>query len=101
MTFGRRKSVIQLETAEDDAEAKRRNRLSKPLTSRSSTNLNVLLDQESGQRSKNGSVEVVDSQVSPKLEPDEKRQFIRSHVLIWTRTMLPQKLCQVNPAGVV
>ena len=88
MVFGRRKSSNNVDEAQvqihDDAEARiptARNRLSKPWTNKSSTNLNLLLNaQEQETRSNNVSPEALATPMSPQQCDDEKRQYIRAHV---------------------
>ena len=88
MVFGRRKSSNNVDPAQvqihDDTEARTptaRNRLSKPLTNKSSTNLNLLLNaQEQETKSNNVSTEALATPMSPQQCDEEKRQYIRAHV---------------------
>ena len=88
MVFGRRKSSNNVDEAQvqthDDTEARiptARNRLSKPLTNKSSTNLNLLLNaQEQETSSSNVSTEALPTPMSPQQCDEEKRQYIRAHV---------------------
>lgn len=85
MVFGRRKSSTHIDVQNEAVEAKRRNRLSKPLTNKSSSNLAQLAVADSHIASRNASVEAVVSPIStppipsPKLTDDERQQ-IRDHL---------------------
>ena len=83
MVFGRRKSSNNVETQQEEVaaqEARRRNRLSKPLTNKSTSNLVLLALQDSNVSTRNASSEVVAEPESPPISETEKRQQIKAHL---------------------
>ena len=88
MVFGRRKSSSNVVEAQQEVqpeevaakEARRRNRLSKPLTNKSTSNLALLAAPDSNVASRNVSTEAVAPPTSPPLSDTEKRQQIKAHV---------------------
>lgn len=83
MVFGRRKSSNNVEAQQEEVaaqEARRRNRLSKPLTNKSTSNLVLLALQDSNVSSRNASSEVVAEPESPPISETEKRQQIKAHL---------------------
>ena len=83
MAFGRRKSYNTIEVQQEEVifqESRRRNRLSKPLTHKSTSNLALLALQDSQVSSRNASTEAVAAPVTPPISDTEKRQQMRAHL---------------------
>ncbi len=83
MVFGRKKSSSNVEAHQEEVaaqEARRRNRLSKPLTNKSTSNLALLALQDPNGASRNASAEVVAAPPSPQISEAEKRLQIKAHL---------------------